>query len=115
MPKPACFVTASKAIRIANDNGRARADVHHVPPQVRVSARRNPLAEMVLFVEEGTLEFVIGGASGFVTAGGFVRIPVDVPYAYRNAGDETARLISHAVPPGSTEPQNGSPVEITAA
>ena len=103
MPLTAHFVTQNRALPVANDNGPVPANVHHLPPMVQVGVRRNSLSAMVLFVEEGIVEFMIGGAAGFVTASGFVRIPADTPYAYRNAGDETARLVSRAVGPSSTE------------
>jgi mannose-6-phosphate isomerase-like protein (cupin superfamily) len=101
MPPTAHFVAHNRALRVANDNGPLPANVHHLPPMVQVGVRRNALSALVLFVEEGIVEFMIGGAAGFVTAGGFVRIPADTPYAYRNAGDETARLVSRAVSPNS--------------
>ena len=88
------FVNRQRAVRVANDNGPAPLNVHHLPPMMQAGVRRNRLSEMVLFVEEGIVEFMIGGASGFVTSGGFVRIPVDTPYAMRNAGDETAKIVS---------------------
>jgi mannose-6-phosphate isomerase-like protein (cupin superfamily) len=88
------FVNRQRALRVANDNGPAPLNVHHLPPMMQAGVRRNRLSEMVLFVEEGIVEFMIGGASGFVTSGGFVRIPVDTPYAFRNAGDETAKIVS---------------------
>lgn len=97
MPATTCFVSMNRAIRVANDNG-ASAATYSLPPLAQAGMRRNPLGEMVLFVEEGIVEFMIGGASGFVAAGGYVRIPTDVPFAYRNAGDETARLVSRTVP-----------------
>lgn len=95
MSTSAYFVTTTRAIRVANDNGPMAANVHHLPPMMQTGTRRNRLSEMVLFVEEGVVEFMIGGASGHVTAGGFVRIPIDTPYSFRNAGDETARIVRH--------------------
>ncbi len=95
MTANAYFVSSSRALRVANDNGPAPANVHHLPPNMQAGARRNRLSEMVLFVEEGIVEFMIGGASGHVTAGGFIRIPIDTPYSFRNAGDDTARIVSH--------------------
>ena len=95
MTASAYFVSHSRALRVANDNGPAATNAHHLPPNMQAGIRRNRLSEMVLFVEEGIVEFMIGGASGYVTAGGFVRIPVDTPYSLRNAGDDTARIVSH--------------------
>jgi glyoxylate utilization-related uncharacterized protein len=77
-------------------------NVHHLPPMMQAGARRNGLSEMVLFVEEGIVEFMIGGASGFVTQGGFIRIPADATYSFRNAGDETARLVTRTCARGES-------------
>jgi glyoxylate utilization-related uncharacterized protein len=99
MPQSAYFVTRNRAVRVANDNGPIPLNVHHVPPMMQAGARRNGLSEMVLFVEEGIVELMIGGASGFVTQGGFVRIPAETTYSFRNAGDETARVVSRTCRP----------------
>ena len=63
-------------------------------PQMQAGPRRNLLCAMTLFVEEGIVEFMVGGAAGLVTAGGYVRIPAGTVYSFRNAGDDTARLVS---------------------
>jgi quercetin dioxygenase-like cupin family protein len=97
MPASAYFVSPNRAVRVANDNGPVPLNVHHLPPMVQVGLRRNPLGEMLLFVEEGIVEFMINGAAGIVSAGGYVRVPADTPYAYRNAGDDAARLVSRTV------------------
>jgi mannose-6-phosphate isomerase-like protein (cupin superfamily) len=94
MTQNAYFVSRDRAVRVANDNGPVPLNVHSLPPMMQAGARRNGLSEMVLFVEEGIVEFMIGGASGFVTSGGFVRIPAGTTYAFRNAGDDTARIVS---------------------
>lgn len=104
MPASAYFVDVSRAVRVANDNGPMPLNVQSLPPMIQVGVRRNRLSEMILFVEEGIVEFMINGASGMVSAGGYVRVPVDTPYAYRNAGDDTARLVSRTVLPGSNGP-----------
>ena len=104
MPAGAYFVSRNRAVRVANDNGPAPCNVHHLPPMVRVGVRRNRLSEMLLFVEEGIVEFMINGASGVVSAGGYVRVPADTPYAFRNAGDEAARLVSRTVTQKSESP-----------
>ena len=102
MHKSAYFVTQNRAIRVANDNGPVPLNVHHLPPMAQVGARRNGLSEMILFVEEGIVEFMIGGASGFITSGGFVRIPAGTHFAYRNAGDEAAKLVTRTAPPAQS-------------
>jgi mannose-6-phosphate isomerase-like protein (cupin superfamily) len=101
MTQNAYFVSRDRAIRIANDNGPAPLNVHHLPPMMQAGIRRNGLSAMVLFVEEGIVEFMIGGAAGIVSQGGFVRIPAETAYSFRNAGDETVRLVSHIEPQAS--------------
>ena len=98
MTQSAYFVSRDRAVRVANDNGPIPLNVHHLPPMMQAGARRNGLSEMVLFVEEGIVEFMIGGAAGIVSQGSFVRIPAEAFYAFRNAGDETARIVSHTAP-----------------
>jgi glyoxylate utilization-related uncharacterized protein len=94
MTHSAYFVRRDTALRVANDNGPIPLNVHHLPPMMQAGIRRNGLSEMILFVEEGIVEFMIGGAAGLVTSGGFVRIPAEATYSFRNAGDDTARIIS---------------------
>lgn len=94
MSASAFFVATNRAIRVANDNGPLPVNVHHLPPLMQVGTRRSGVGEMVLFVEEGVVEFMVGGATGFVTTGGFIRIPADTPYSFRNAGDEAARVVT---------------------
>jgi hypothetical protein len=50
-------------------------------------------------LEDGTLEFMVGGASTYLAAPSLVRVPPGVPYAYRNVGDDTARLLVRAARP----------------
>lgn len=102
MTASAYFVSPNRALRVANDNGPA-ANVHHLPPQMQAGARRNHLSEMILFVEEGIVEFMVGGAAGLVTSGGFVRIPAGTIYSFRNAGDDTARLVSRFATPQASD------------
>lgn len=89
-------------LRPANDNGPVPADVHHLPPMMQAGARRNRLEDMLFFVEEGIVEFMVNGAAGIVTAGGFVRIPAGTLYAFRNAGDDCARVLSLFAPAPQT-------------
>lgn len=98
MTQSTYFVSRDRAVRVANDNGPIPLNVHHLPPMMQAGIRRNGVSEMVLFVEEGIVEFMIGGAAGVVSQGGFVRIPAETHYAFRNAGDETARIISRTGP-----------------
>jgi mannose-6-phosphate isomerase-like protein (cupin superfamily) len=98
----AFFIAGDRAAVIANDiaDRRYRAAAHHVPVGVQVPVRSHAGGETQLMLEDGTLEFMVGGAAGFVTAPHFVRVPPGVPYAYRNVGDHTARLLVRAAPQG---------------
>ena len=98
MTQSAYFIDRNRAVRVANDNGPIPLNVQHLPPLMQAGMRRNGVSEIVLFVEQGIVEFVIGGAAGFVTQGGFVRIPAGTHYSFRNAGDETARLVTQDRP-----------------
>jgi hypothetical protein len=101
MRQRAFFIVGDRAAVIANDLGdvRYRAGVHHIPIGVQSSTRIDGAAETQFMLEDGTLEFMVGGASTFIAAPGVVRVPPGVAYAYRNIGDETARLLVRSVKP----------------
>lgn len=103
MGKQAFVITGETAALVANDvcDFRYRAAAHCVPVGIQVPARSHDLAETQFMVEDGVIEFMIGGAAGMVLAGDFVRVPAGVPYAYRNAGDQTARILVRSVSPTS--------------
>jgi mannose-6-phosphate isomerase-like protein (cupin superfamily) len=96
------FLAGDRVVFIANADGadlRYRAHAHTIPPQVQVPARTNERSETVFVVEHGTLEFMVGGAVGYITAGGFVRVPPGVAFGYRNIGDESAHILSRCMAP----------------
>ncbi|HVY50455.1 MAG TPA: cupin domain-containing protein [Devosia sp.] len=101
MRQPGFVIAGDGAVRIANDNAdfRYRASAHYLAVGVQVPVRCHEHAEMQFMVEDGIVEFMIGGASGMVLGGDFVRVPAGMPYAYRNAGDSTARLLMRSVNP----------------
>ncbi len=104
MRERAFLIAGDQAAIIANDisDGRYRAAVHYVPVGVQVPVRSHAQAETLFYIEDGTLEFMVGGAATCLASPSFVRVPPDVPYAYRNVGDETARVLvraSHPAPP----------------
>ena len=105
MDKRAFVITGGKAALIANDNCdfRYSASAHHLPVGVQVAARQHNHAETQFMIEDGIVEFMIGGGAGMVMAGDFVRVPAGVPYAYRNAGDGTARILMRSVNPSATK------------
>jgi glyoxylate utilization-related uncharacterized protein len=94
------FVAGDRAAIIANDSSspRYRGAVYQVPVGAQIQGR-NSEAELVFFVQRGTMEFMVAGASDFVAAGGFMRVRAGESYAYRNAGYETAQLLVRAETP----------------
>lgn len=100
----AFVIAGDKAAVIANDttDTRYRAAVHYVPVGVQVPVRAHGDAEMQFMLEDGMLEFMVGGAAMHIAAPNFVRVPAGVPYAYRNVGDHTARLLVRAHKPEPT-------------
>jgi mannose-6-phosphate isomerase-like protein (cupin superfamily) len=100
----AFVIAGDKAAVIANDttDSRYRAAVHYVPVGVQVPVRSHGDAETQFMLEDGMLEFMVGGAAMNITAPNLVRVPAGVPYAYRNVGDDTARLLVRAHKPEPT-------------
>jgi mannose-6-phosphate isomerase-like protein (cupin superfamily) len=113
----AYFVTGTKAVFVANDSAGRRAfeaDEQHVPARMQRPVRTNT-SETVYFVIEGTFEFMVAGATGYVTAGNFVRVPAAVPHAYRNVDNRTGRLFSRTIPPGEAPEPAKLLIEVSAA
>lgn len=104
MGQRAFLIMGSHARLIANDDCdfRYRASAHYLPVGAQVPTRCHERAEMQFMVEDGIVEFMVGGAAGIALAGDFVRVPAGMHYAYRNAGDETARLLVRSVNPVPT-------------
>ncbi len=117
MSRDAFFVSASKAVLVANDAGDARrfeADSRHIPAGTQVPVRSSP-EEAVYYVEAGTFEFMVNGAAGFVAGGNFVRVPAGVRHAYRNAGHRAGRLFVRTIPSGVSAEPLRLVIEIAAA
>jgi quercetin dioxygenase-like cupin family protein len=110
------FVAGDRAALVANDlnDPHYMGAVHYVPVGAQVPARTNDEAETIFFVERGTLEFMVGGPSSFVAEGGFVRVSAGVPFAYRNAGYETARLLVRTERPTGRKPLRKITLEFAA-
>jgi mannose-6-phosphate isomerase-like protein (cupin superfamily) len=100
----AFVIAGDRATVVANDieDARYRAEAHFVPVGVQVPARSRGDAETHFMLEDGMLEFMVGGASTYLSAPSHVRVPAGVPYAFRNAGDDTARLLVRANKPEPT-------------
>src|SRR5690349_13373396 len=105
MGNRAFMISGGHAALVANDvnDFRYRATAHYVPVGVQVPVRTHDRAETQFVVEDGVVEFMIGGAAGLVLAGDFVRVPAGVPYAYRNAGETTARVLMRAINPSTVK------------
>ena len=101
MAQKAFVIAGDRAAIVANDNCdfRYRAAVHYLPVGVQVPLRCHDCAETQFLIEDGLVEFMVGGAAGIVMAGDFVRVPAGVPYAYRNAGETTAMVLARTVSP----------------
>lgn len=113
----AFFVTGTKAVFVANEAGgrrRFEAEEHHVPARMQ-SPLRACCDETVYFVVEGTFEFMVAGATGYVPAGSFVRVPANLPHCYRNAGNRRGRLLSRTIPPGSAPGPSELLIGVSAA
>ncbi len=50
------------------------------------------------YVVEGEIEFVVGGETARVGAGGWVLAPIGVPHTFRNSGDTSARFLNTFTP-----------------
>jgi mannose-6-phosphate isomerase-like protein (cupin superfamily) len=101
MGKRAFVIAGDHAAIVADDvcDFRYRAAAHEVPVGVQSAALCNPNAETQFMVEDGFVEFMVGGASAVVFAGDFVRVPAGAHHAYRNASDAPARILCRTVSP----------------
>lgn len=95
------FLDNGRVVFIANAGAdlRYRAHAHRLRPGALVPARRNERSTLVFVVENGTLEFMVEGAVGFIAAGEAVRIAPGASFAYRNAGNTEALLLSRCQAP----------------
>ena len=91
------FLDDERVVFIANAEGadlRYRAHAHTLPQGVQVPARTNDKSRLIFVIEHGTLEFMVGGAVGHVSAGEVVRVAPGLAFAYRNVGDGEAVILS---------------------
>lgn len=96
MPQASLAVAAGFVSRVANDSGhgQALAEVRELRAGALVTPRRDAASEVLLFVERGQIELMIDGGSAHLGASGHARIAADRVYAYRNAGDSPARVLT---------------------
>ena len=97
----AFMIAGDRAEIVANDDldFRHRAAAHQLPGGVQVAALCNEVSETQFLVEDGLVEFMIGGGAGIAFEGDFVRVPRGVVYAYRNAGDTAAKILVRSASP----------------
>jgi len=117
MSRHGFFVTGTKAVFVANDAGGCRrfeAEEQTIPARMQMPIRTHQ-HETIYFVAEGTFEFMVAGATGYVTAGKFVRVLADVPHSYRNADNRPGRLLSRTIPRGSAPEPAQLLIEVSAA
>ncbi len=101
MTRHAFFIAGDRVIHIANAAGAGlqyRAQASELFPDEQVEAQKHDTAETVLVIRSGTVEVMVNGATGVVKAGSFVRIPPGAWFAYRNPGNDVARLLSRTAP-----------------
>lgn len=101
MTKRAFIIAANQASVVANDvtDFRYRAASHVLAMGEQGGVRCNDLLETQIMVQTGTVEFMIDGASAIAFAGDFVRVRAGAFYAWRNAGDISARILVRTVSP----------------
>lgn len=118
MSRHAFFIAGDRVVDIANASGAGfqyQAQAHLVLPQVQVGPFRHEHAETVIVVKDGLLEVMVNGMAGFVAAGAFVRVPAGMHFAYRNAGDDPARVLCRTAPAPAVREGIRVTVELTAA
>ena len=101
MSRQAFFIAGDRVVHIANPCGAGVQ--YHAQPQVLdseapVGPFRHETAETIILVREGVLEVMINGAVGWVSAGSFVRVPVNTWYGYRSSGNRPAQLLIRTAP-----------------
>ena len=101
MGNRAFLIAGDRAAIVANDecDFRYRAAVHQLPVGAQAPARCNEVSETHFIVEDGIVEFMVGGASGIAFEGDFVRVPRGVLHAYRNVGDTGACILVRKASP----------------
>ena len=101
MSRHAFFVSGDRVVHIANPSGAGlqyQAQQQVLLPEAQVPACRHETAETVIVVQRGILEVMVNGATAMVGAGSFVRIPPQAWFAWRNAGQDAAQLLSRTAP-----------------
>lgn len=118
MTKHAFFIVDDKVLHIANPDGAGfqyRAQAHCLPPRNQAGPFQHDGAETVLVVCEGIFEVMINGATAFVGADSFIRIPAHATFGYRNVGDGMGRLLCRTAPANAARASCRITIHLTAA
>jgi glyoxylate utilization-related uncharacterized protein len=102
MTTRALVVAGTLVMPAANDvpaDSPYRASVRILAPGDITAVMQNDEAEMLLLVERGSVELMVGGASFPLLKAQVARIPAGAAFAYRNNGTTDARVSSARVPP----------------
>lgn len=118
MTKHAFFIADDRVIHVANPAGAGfqyRAQPQTLPPHRQAGPYQHEGAETIIVVSEGIVEVMINGAVALVGAGGFVRVPPSAMFAYRNAGEDVARLLHRTAPANRARQSCKVTIHLTAA
>lgn len=118
MSRRAFFIAGDRIMHIANACGAGlsyQAQAHVVMPGALVGPHVQDRAETVIVVEQGMLEVMVNGMAGLVDSGNFVRVPAGTWYAYRNAGDNVARVLQRTAPMPPLREARRITIHMTAA
>ena len=116
MSTHAFLLAADRILQVANPCGAGlqyHAQSRVLLPQAQVPAQSHETAETIIVVLSGTLEVMIGGAVGALSAGDFVRVPPMAVFAYRNPSDIPANILVRVSP--VRPPRNACRVSLTIA
>jgi mannose-6-phosphate isomerase-like protein (cupin superfamily) len=111
----ALFVAGSQVSPAANDvpsNSPYRASARVLAPGEMSPTTKEDSAEVLLFVERGTIELMVGGARFPLGKTQTARIPAGAVFAYRNNGKADARVSFAIVPPKT---KSDCPTTLTVA
>jgi len=104
-PRDRLAVDVERPDRSRADRDRARRDPHAhaaLPAGNGPPAHRHDFDEM-FHVLEGEIEVTYRGQTSHVRAGQTANVPANAPHAFRNAGDQTVRLLCMVSPAGLEE------------
>ena len=117
MANTAYFVTGAEAsfVLTGEEAGRRFEAVEElVPAGTQAPVRNHADRDALYFIEDGFLEFMVNGASGFVGAGTMLRVPAGLVHAFRNTGWADVHVFSRTLLPAEAD-QRGAIRFVAAA